>query len=70
MQQLLAKVNQDFLARMEANRESNREQMLAEISARMDENTKEMNTKMDANQAEMRSTLCHAVRVEGPSNMK
>jgi hemerythrin-like domain-containing protein len=32
--------------------------MMAEISARMDANTKEMNAKMDANQAEMRSTVC------------
>jgi hypothetical protein len=32
--------------------------MLAEISARMDANTKEMNAKMGANQADMRSTVC------------
>jgi hypothetical protein len=39
MQQLLAKANQDLLRRME----SDREQMLAEIIARMGANTKEMN---------------------------
>jgi hypothetical protein len=58
-QQLLAnaKANQDILARMEANRESDREQMVAEISTRMDANTKEMNAKMDTNQAKMISTV-------------
>jgi hypothetical protein len=34
------KANQDLLTRMEANRESDREQMLTEMSARMDANTK------------------------------
>jgi hypothetical protein len=40
-----------MLARMEPNRESDREQILAEISARMDANTKEINARMDTNQA-------------------
>jgi hypothetical protein len=37
--------------------------MEAEISDRIDANTKEMNTKMDGNQAERRSTIC-AMRSE------
>jgi hypothetical protein len=61
-----------MLARMEANRESDKEDMLAEIRVRMDADTKEMNTtqeRMNANlkdlkednkssQAEMKSTIC------------
>jgi hypothetical protein len=56
----------------ETNRESNQKQMLAEISTRMDANTKEMNATQErmntnlnemreeikSNQAEMRSTVC------------
>jgi hypothetical protein len=37
--------------------------MLAEISYRMDANSKEINPKMDANQAEIRSTVC-AIQLE------
>jgi hypothetical protein len=36
---------------------SDREQMLAEISAGLDANTTEMNVTIDTNQAEMRSTV-------------
>jgi signal transduction histidine kinase len=57
---------------MEANRESDKEDMLAEIRARRDANTKEMNATqermntnlkdlkedMKSSQAEMRSTVC------------
>jgi hypothetical protein len=50
-------------ARMEADRKSDREQMLAEKSIRIDASTKEMNPKMDANQAEIRSMVC-AIRSE------
>jgi hypothetical protein len=48
MQQLLTKANQDLLTRME----SDREQMLAEISATMDANTKgtiDTQKRMNAN---------------------
>jgi hypothetical protein len=50
MQQMLELLlsNQE---KAEANAKAKIEQMLAEISARMDANTKEMNAKMDANQA-------------------
>jgi hypothetical protein len=48
----------EIMARIEADRKSDREQMLPKISIRMDANTKEMNPKMDANQAEIRSTVC------------
>jgi hypothetical protein len=41
----------DMRAQLQANRESDREQMRAEISARMDVNTK-------SSKAEMRSTVC------------
>jgi hypothetical protein len=44
--------------------------VLAEISARMDANTKEMNAKMDANQAEMRFTVCAMWPEFKESNMK
>jgi hypothetical protein len=47
------KANQDILARIEANRKSNREQMLAKISARMDANTKEMKANTKAIQERM-----------------
>jgi hypothetical protein len=65
MELLLARMNTsmkkhmpEIKAEMKADRKSDREQMLAEISTRMDANTKEMNAKMDANQVEMRSTVC------------
>jgi hypothetical protein len=54
---------QEMTARMEADRKSDREQMLAYIISRMDANSKEMNPKIDANQADIRSTVC-AIRLE------
>jgi hypothetical protein len=59
MERLLARFNasmkdmQEISTEMKADRKSDQEQMLAEISTRMDANTNEMN----ANQAEMRSIV-------------
>jgi signal transduction histidine kinase len=66
MQQLLAKAkaNQDLLARMEAETDANpakaskQEEMLAEISDRINTNLKDLKEYIKSGQAEMRSTIC------------
>jgi hypothetical protein len=50
--------DREALDEMSASTRSDRKQMLTEISARMDKNSKEINAKMEANQAEMRSKVC------------
>jgi recombinational DNA repair ATPase RecF len=52
------KADREALNEMSASMKSDREQMLAEISNRMDENSGEMDAKMEAKQVEMRSTVC------------
>jgi hypothetical protein len=70
MQQMLdlLQANQDLLARMEADRQRDRDD-LKRMEAKLDTNWTEMeenlrgmiadmNAKMDGNQAQMRSTIC------------